>query len=315
MNRTDRLVAMLLLLQSKRLIRAQDIADHFRISIRTVYRDMNALAEAGVPICAEAGEGYSIIEGYHLPPVMFTREEASALFMGGEFIERLTDASVVKNARGALLKIQSVLPADTQNYIESLQASTAMLARGTTRDGFQQGPLTTIQDAIVHRKVLALEYQSAQSDGPTKREIEPLGLVYYSDRWHLIAYCRLRQGSRDFRTDRIRQIRPLDEFFSPRPGISLAAYLDGFNKITDPAKVQVRLDKTVADFVREKHGFGLVEEEATADGIIMTFMIPNAPWSVDWLLSLGPRAEVLAPASFRSALAERAIKLAALYQT
>ena len=82
MNRIDRLVALIVLLQSKKLIRGKEIADYFNVSLRTVYRDINAICEAGVPVAAEAGEGYSIMEGYHLPPVMFTTDEAAALFTG-----------------------------------------------------------------------------------------------------------------------------------------------------------------------------------------------------------------------------------------
>src|SRR6266446_6599977 len=93
MNRVDRLMAMVVQLQSRRVVRAEDIAAHFEISVRTVYRDLAALGEAGIPIVAEAGVGYSLVKGYHLPPVMFTAEEASALFLGGKLVEYLTDAS------------------------------------------------------------------------------------------------------------------------------------------------------------------------------------------------------------------------------
>ena len=82
MNRVDRMLATILLLQSRRVIKAEDIAEHFEISLRTVYRDMAALSEAGVPVAAEAGVGYSLLRGYLMPPVMFTAEEASALFRG-----------------------------------------------------------------------------------------------------------------------------------------------------------------------------------------------------------------------------------------
>ena len=94
MNRVDRLVAMILLLQSKRSITADEIASHFEISVRTVYRDVTALGEAGVPVIAEAGVGYSLMKGYHLPPVMFTQSEAMALAMGGALVDSLTDPAM-----------------------------------------------------------------------------------------------------------------------------------------------------------------------------------------------------------------------------
>src|SRR5262245_15767774 len=126
MNRVDRLVAMVLQLQGRRVVRAEDIAAHFEISIRTVYRDLVALGEAGVPITAEAGVGYSLVKGYHLPPVMFTGEEACALFIGGKLVAELTDASLRRQMESALLKIRSVLPRDRQDFLDRLERSTGV---------------------------------------------------------------------------------------------------------------------------------------------------------------------------------------------
>src|SRR5215510_6469295 len=129
MNRVDRLMAIALRLQSRRLVRAEDLAAHFEISVRTIYRDMAALGEAGIPIVSEAGVGYSLLKGYHLPPVMFTAEEASALSVGGKLVEHLTDASLRKQMDSALLKIRSVLPRDRQDYLDRLERSTAIVSR------------------------------------------------------------------------------------------------------------------------------------------------------------------------------------------
>jgi predicted DNA-binding transcriptional regulator YafY len=87
MNRIDRLTAILVQLQSKKVVKAHEIADRFEISLRTVYRDVRALEEAGIPIGAEAGKGYFILDGYHLPPVMFSQQEANALVLGSKLIE------------------------------------------------------------------------------------------------------------------------------------------------------------------------------------------------------------------------------------
>src|SRR5205809_3099429 len=130
MNRVDRLMAMVLRLQGRRVVRAEDIAAYFEISVRTVYRDIAALGEAGIPIVGEAGVGYSLVKGYHLPPVMFTAEEASALFIGGKLVEHLTDASLRKQMDSALLKIRSVLPRDRQDYLDRLDRSTIVVSPG-----------------------------------------------------------------------------------------------------------------------------------------------------------------------------------------
>src|SRR5689334_2604728 len=227
MNRVDRLMAIIVRLQSRRVVRAEDIAADFEISVRTVYRDLVALGEAGIPIMAEPGVGYSLVKGYHLPPVMFTPEEASALSIGGKLVENLTDASLRKQMESALLKIRSVLPRDRQDYLDRLERSTAVLANGSSPlPRLSSEALIPIQRALADRRVLALDYQAAQRRDLTTRQVEPLGLVYYADNWHLIAYCRLRRDVRDFRTDRIQRLGLQNEIFSGHADFSLKRYLE-----------------------------------------------------------------------------------------
>jgi predicted DNA-binding transcriptional regulator YafY len=103
-NRIDRLVAILIYLQGRRVTRAEDIAEEFETSIRTVYRDITDLAEAGVPIIGEAGVGYSIVKGYHLPPVHFTTEEATALITASMLMDHFADRSLMSSMTSALAK-------------------------------------------------------------------------------------------------------------------------------------------------------------------------------------------------------------------
>jgi predicted DNA-binding transcriptional regulator YafY len=120
MNRIDRLTAMILMLQGHRVVTAEQLAEHFELSVRTVYRDISALGEAGVPIVAEAGVGYSLMRGYHMPPVMFTEEEAAALFTSGELCEQFGDESLKQSMKGALLKVRAALPDDRKDFLRRL---------------------------------------------------------------------------------------------------------------------------------------------------------------------------------------------------
>src|SRR5262245_12346972 len=221
MNRIDRMFATILLLQGRRVIKGEDIAAHFEISLRTVYRDVAALSEAGVPVVAEAGVGYSLLKNYSMPPVMFTPEEASALFLGGELVDHLTDPSLQAPMRSALLKIRSVLPHAQQDHLDRLKQTTALFISPPQTKTTSQAVLTQIQNALAQRRVLALDYCASGREQATRREAEPLGLVYYSDHWHLVAYCRLRQDVRDFRTDRIARLALREETFPPRAQFSL----------------------------------------------------------------------------------------------
>lgn len=314
MNRVDRLMAIVVRLQSRRVVRAEDIADQFEISLRTVYRDLAALGEAGIPIIGEAGVGYSLVKGYHLPPVMLTAEEASALSMGGKLVEHLTDASLRKQMESALLKIRSVLPRERQDYLDRLERYTLVVASGSTATPrFSSQTLTSIQRALAERRILALDYQGAQRRELTQRRVEPLGLVFYSDNWHLIAYCRLRRDVRDFRTDRICRLQVQNELFSGHADFSLKRYLEAANREGKFETASVRFRPEVMQRVHREWSSRLQAERVEESGIVATLLAYSLESFVLWLLSFGSAAEVLAPAELQQLIAAEAQRVAARY--
>ena len=120
MNRIDRLIAILIHLQSKKTVTARELAERFDICKRTVYRDIRALEEAGIPIGSEPGVGYFIVDSYHLPPVGFSKEEASALLIANKLTEKLTDKSLQENLNSALYKIRSILNVSEKEFVEKI---------------------------------------------------------------------------------------------------------------------------------------------------------------------------------------------------
>ncbi|MCA9730585.1 YafY family transcriptional regulator [candidate division KSB1 bacterium] len=313
MNRLDRLVAILLLLQSQRVLRAREIADHFSICVRTVYRDLKALEEAGVPLSAEAGIGYSLVKGYHLPPVMFTHEEASALTIGGKFVEKLTDSSLQKNMHSALLKIYSVLPRDKQIYLNRLQETTSIIPRTPPDTDTRSNIIIQAQEAIARQKILEIDYFANYNKEKTTRKIEPVGLLYYADNWHLIAWCRLRKDYRDFRLSRIRKLNILDADFLARPGFSLAEYARSLSDVKNAVEVKVKFLMHIKNFIRNREFFGFVEEKIEGDVSTMTFLVDSLRWMAHWLLSYGGDAEVISPDSLKEMMIEEAQKILELY--
>ncbi len=306
MNRIDRLVAIILYLQGRRLSRAEEIAGHFETSLRTVYRDIAALGEAGVPIVSEAGVGYSLLKGYHLPPVTFTPEEASALATGGVLVEQMTDPSLTTQMRSALLKIRAVLPREQQERLERIDRATLVRERSADARGNNSANLLQIQDALAKRHVTELRYRSGRTGDLTLREVEPLGLVQYRQRWHLIAWCRLRQGSRDFRLDRIESLSVKPELFVPREGVQLDDYIRRITAHEEGVTIRVRFSAESADRARREWSLGVVREESERDGVVLTLTAGVMEWFVSWLLSFGSQATILAPAELRHKLAEAA---------
>ena len=149
----------------------------------------------------------------------------------------------------------------------------------------------------------------------TRRQVEPLGLVYYSDNWHLIGYCRLRRDVRDFRTDRILKLQPQTEFFSGHADFSLKRYLESETRDGEFELVRIRFPAEAMERVRREWFCGLVEENAEPEGVDVTLLASSFDWIASWILSFGSTAEVLEPERLKKLVAAEAAKVAAKYST
>ncbi|MES2731977.1 MAG: YafY family protein [Bacteroidota bacterium] len=311
MNRIDRLTAILIQLQSKRVVKAQEIADRFGISLRTVYRDVRALEEGGVPLAGEAGVGYSIVEGYRLPPVMFTNDEASALLFGAKLIEKMTDQSVKKEFQSALYKIKSVLKLNEKDHLEQLNTHIEVFHRqSASKEQFPDNFLTAIQQAIVQKNVLWINYLSTYKEEVTQRDVEPMGLLYYGHNWHMIAFCQMRQGYRDFRVDRIKQLRNTQRKFKPKPGHSLETYIQSIAQTQQLQEMVVCFDKAVLRFVGEqKYAYGFVSEESHEASVQMRFLTAYPEGLGRWLLMFGKSVSIQSPDNLKETMKKLALEL------
>ena len=231
MNRTDRLMALVAHLQARQYQTADQLARQFGRSVRTVYRDLRAMNEIGVPIGFDAERGYYIVGGYFLPPVSLTAEEANALALVEPLVMRFSDKSVQQNFGSALAKIKQVLSAPQRRNIEQTQRQ---VAHYIPDDYAHFLPLTdfltTIQKAVMEQRILCIEYENLQGVH-SRREVEAIGLAFYSLNWHLIAWCHLRQEYRDFRTSRIRSLQLSLEPFRIQEHLSLNDYLKGLEVV------------------------------------------------------------------------------------
>jgi predicted DNA-binding transcriptional regulator YafY len=296
MNRIDRLAAILIQLQTKRVVKAEEIAGRFEISLRTVYRDVKALMEAGVPIGSEAGKGYFIVEGYHLPPVMFTQGEASALMLAAKLVEKMTDRSVRDEFNSALTKIRAVLNDREKDHLENLQ-SHIVVWPGPSYNGVSDHFLNEIQQAVVSRDILRMTYMSGYSDEVTERDVEPIGLFYYGAAWHLIAWCNLRNGYRDFRADRIRTLKSTGRKSGEPNLMTLREYLDSIEQSNrEMNKVTVSFTKEAARYVGSaRYSYGFVSEEIVDDRVRMIFLTSYPRGLARWLLMFGSMVNIESP--------------------
>lgn len=307
MNRIDRLSAILIQLQSRRLVKAQDIADRFSISLRTVYRDVHALEEAGVPVIGEAGSGYRLMDGYKLPPVMFNQDEASAMLTAAKLVQSKTDASISRHYTSALDKIKAVLRHSEKVHIEEIDQHIAVMNHPAIvyepREDLHLHPLLK---AIGKSLVIEIDYTSLEKKETTKRKIEPVGIYYLGSHWYLIAFCRLRNDYRNFRTDQIDKLVLTEETFS-KTHPSLQSFISQTSSEREVHKVVLDVDANIVKHLGEqKYYSGFVKEEAMGDYVRMTFLTASLMGFSRWFMLFGDHAQIIEPARLNQIVAEMA---------
>lgn len=221
-NRLQRLTALLIKLQSGRPVKAQTLADQFSVTKRTIYRDLQSLERAGVPLINEEGKGFQIMKGYNVPPVMFSEEEASAIVIAELFLRSNKDISFVNSFSSAVEKMKSVLPESTKSKLCELDGRIGIVKVYTDKS-LKSTYLMDIQNALIQKSVLEISYKDAK-DSTTIRKIEPFAIFSdTSDNWFLIAFCRLRDAFRTFALERIAQLSILKEKYE-KHSISVDEY-------------------------------------------------------------------------------------------
>jgi predicted DNA-binding transcriptional regulator YafY len=222
MNRIDRLFGILTLLQSKRYVTGEKIAEKYGISVRSVYRDIKALNEQGIPVSFEAHRGYFIVNGYFLQPVSFSTEEANALLLMESVVSAFTDKSIQHHYSSALTKIKSVLRSSQKDSVEKLADNIKLQVPVCFVQNFDY--LTRIQQAISSQKILEIGYTNKQ-DEVSVRKMEPIGLIFYALNWHLIGWCHNKKDYRDFRVSRILRLLCTEENFTITKHMPLDDYM------------------------------------------------------------------------------------------
>lgn len=211
-KRLSRLTAILTQLQTKRLVTATQLADKFKVSIRTIYRDIRALEQAGVPVVTEEGKGYSLMDGYKIPPVMFTESQANALILAEQLVLKNKDTSFINDYLEAVDKVKAVLR-QTEKDKANLLADRTRFEQNVNRQRTSNN-LSLLQNALTNFCLTRIAYTN-EANQETTRLIEPFALVSTTENWLLIAWCRLREEFRYFRLDRIAKTEVLHEKFTP----------------------------------------------------------------------------------------------------
>lgn len=315
MNRTDRLLAIVLELQGRGYVRAHDLAAHFETSKRTIYRDIEALCEAGVPVVATPGQGYTLMDGYFLPPLTFTADEATTLLLGEAFVAGQFDAHYREVAATAGRKIEAVLPERRRAELQELREALHIIAPPYAPDAAVPQLLAALRGAILARHTVRFRYHARHTDHPgivaRERYADPYSLTHVGGAWYLLAYCHERRALRKFRLERIEGLQITTESFT-RP----TEFRPDETERQDDRRVVVRAIFTTeaARWVNESRNFYIVAQEETPEGLLVTLRVRREEDVVSWLLGWGRQVRVLEPYSLRQRLASEIAAMQKMYR-
>lgn len=299
-KRFDRIIAILIQLQSKKIVKAQELANRFEVSLRTIYRDIRTLEASGVPIYSEAGVGYALMDGYRLPPVMFTREEVSSFIAAEKLMQKFTDPSLGSHYASAMYKLKSVLRSTDKDWVSNIESRILMQTQEPLFHDSSPNTLTLLFDSIAEKKQIILCYKTIEAEQATNRNIEPVGVFHDHNNWYFLGYCHLRQDYRQFRTDRILGIQKTECDFTIEHD-SLETYLTKTETIPT-TKVRILVDKKIINYIRyEQKYHGYVSEKEAGNQIEMTFMSRDIQESFPrWFLMFGDYATILEPEKLKT---------------
>lgn len=312
LKKLDRVTAILTQLQSKPVVRAQDLAEKFDVSIRTIYRDVKTLENAGIPIVGEAGNGYSLMDGYKLPPVMFTKEEVLSFITAEKLMQKFSHQSLGSHYQTAMEKVRSVLRYSDRNLIQNIekQIDVYNFYNHKPEDSLKN-VIPIILESIAEKTQLNIQYQTVDSR-VTDRTIEAVGIFFEFNFWYIMAYCTLRNDFRQFRIDRIQQISKTQTPFLQEYGQINDYRKSNGNKV----RAKLLIDKKImSHIVNSKKYYGMIEEVETDQGMELTF---ETEWITDgfprWVITFADYATILEPESLRVRMNELLTKMMTRHQ-
>ena len=291
-----RLLSLVLMLQSRPIWKASELAEEFGVSQRTVHRDLRALEGMGIPIHSERGlyGGFSLVRGYRLPPLLFTAEEAAVLCMGAQLVRELWGQTYTDAALAATAKLDAVLPDDLRG--EVARARESLIVGGLTALDYRVWGATihTLRHCIGERRSVEITYRGFRR-GETCRVVDPYALTLQWGYWYLVGMCHLRGSLRTFRVDRSERASPSEDGFVMPSGFDVREYLRRSMRFEPEFEVVVRVAAFAAPEVKERHGHWMRLSEQEDGSVMARSEAAPLDWAAGWVLSTGPAARALAP--------------------
>jgi len=311
-----RLITLIMTLQRQPVQKAADLAEKLGVSVRTLHRYFGMLDEMGIPIYAERGPygGFSLVRGYKLPPLVFTPEEATAIYLGTSLVSEMWGRLYQESAQGALAKLENVLPDEQRNEIAWARRSLVATGMHRTDPSALAPNLEKLRRAAREHHQVDMSYQSTSKAEATQRNIDPYALVHRSGWWYLVGYCHLRQGVRTFRVDRIQNLETLNLTFQMPDDFDIHAYLE--SEFADQPVVHAKLRFTAEGaHIAKGNVAGWDALEENPDGSVdVVLSAPDLTWLASMTISFANLVTVLEPPELREMVRDWALAITELYQ-
>jgi len=312
-----RLITLILLLQRKPNQKAADLAEKLGVSVRTLHRYFSMLEEMGIPIYSERGPhgGFSLVRGYKLPPLVFTPEEAVALYLGTNLVGDMWGQLYTEAAMGARAKLDNVLP--DEQLAEVAWSQRSLISTGMHRaNAAAVSPyLEKIRRGARENRQLKMKYQGGASAAvPTERIVDPYALVHRSGWWYLVGHCRLRGAMRTFRVDRIQELELLNQAFQLPEDYDIRAYLEEDFEDQPVMKAHLRFVPEAAHLVTANLAIWESQCENPDGSLDVVLAAPDLNWLASMVLSFSTWVTVIDPPELRTLVRERALGTAELYE-
>jgi predicted DNA-binding transcriptional regulator YafY len=312
-----RLLTLIMLLQRRPSQKAAELAGTLGVSVRTVQRYIAMLDEMGIPVYSDRGPhgGYSLVRGYRMPPLVFTPEEAVAIYLGTGLVRQMWGQLYEGAAQGALAKLDNVLPEEQRREVAWAQRT--LVASHLHRA--DQAPLVPLLEklrrATRERRRVRMVYRSRGRPDPLERDIDPYALVHRWGWWYVAGYCHLRQAIRSFRVDRIAELVLLEETFDAPATFDVNEYLASEPHTEPTLTVRLAFSPSAALVARDDQAFW-DEMSARPDGSIeVRFGSPGLEWAAQQVLTYGPQVTVLSPPELQQLVRDRAAAIADAYSS
>ena len=295
MNSTTRRLKLITLLQSKRYITVNEIAQELGVSRRTVFRYVDALGELGIPVISDRDRGYSLDRNFTVPPMMFTKKELSTLMVGLGYLKGQVDQGLSQSARDVEIKIQGILPRDLQDFMRTI-AQKVVLYPYYHEDVWEKTDENwyEILAAINARNPITCSYHSLSQNKVSQRHIDPFLLVYYTDHWDLIGWCHDSNSLRTFVLKRISDLSVDTNGYFVRDGLSDEQIIH--RPKANNRTVRLNVDVSVADRLTKSLPAHIRSLTTKDNSVEVTFAFDNLRWINQWLLQFGQAVTILEPA-------------------